>query len=787
MTHIHKHSIALCFVVANTIALSCAAFAGTISNREPSLQEIGYLPPDGAVVTVNPPPVAWLTEKDATSWSLQIATDSSFVQPAVTVDNWPDLMYTHTSPLPAGDYYWRYRLSDKNGKLSGWSQVRSFSLPESAKHFPRPSAEELRGLVPDAHPRMFMRPEGLTELRRTTDQHTTAAQKLFKAADAYLKSDLMKEPLPWTDGKWNVEEWRAYLKEVGPATTRMNDLAFAWVLSEKDPYGARAKDHLLNFASWDPAGPSSMKVNDEVGMPVLYSIARTYDWIYPLLSEAERQQVLKSIRARGEEAYDRMRRKPYEQFVFNSHFGRMWHFLGEAGVAFYHEIPEAEKWLNYSMTIFYGWYPYWGDEDGGWAEGIWYWSSYNTRVTWWLDLMRESLGIDGAQKPFFAHVADFPMYVCPPGNPVAGFGDFAERPVPGSSIARTVGTFALLRGNSAWQWYAEKDGAAPVTSGFLGYLRALRESPEAEPPHDVPLLKVFQRSGIATFNTSLTDAKNNIHLAMRCSEFGNVSHGHNDQNAIVMAAFGEPLLVNTGRRDFYGSPFCKKYYWQTVSHNGLLIDGKGQKRGQASAGKIVAHGEVPQKFAWAVGDATAAYDGQAKLYRRWTIFLSDFGAVVVDELETTASEVSILFHAREAFKMADVPSGTGFSIKKGDVWLHGNLLGGAMTSIQTDKYPVPLHKGIEPLFDEWHLTVDVDWTTRPDNKPGTGNALRIGDRRYVVSFLEVGKGEPNIDVEESQGVSAFAEGGKLTLKMSAGKDEGFNLTLDPSKLTVTEQ
>lgn len=703
-------TVLLVAALAMAPGLRAAAMpAPVVSDRAAGIEEMGYLPVPGSVPAANPPAFAWLNEKGADKWQLQVAADAQFTSVTDQVENWPYLLYTPTEPLGPGRYYWRYRYTAKGqGEPSNWSTTRSFDVASTATVFPRPSAEELKRRVPMAHPRMFTTPDTIEALRSTTTTNTTQLKALLSAADKYLSAPLMAEPKPWSAGEWNAGEWGEYLRQASATTAQMDTLAFAYLLTGESQYGERAREALLNYAKWDPAGPSSMKINDEVGMPVLHSMSRTYDWVYPLLSESDKAAVRNSIAARGHEAYQRLRRKPYEQFAFDSHAGRMWHFLGEAGLAFYGEIPEAETWLNYATTIFYGWYPAWGKQDGGWAEGMWYWSSYNSRVTWWLDLMRLSLGIDGTRKPFYAHVGDFPLYVCPPGNPVGGFGDFSEKPPPGNAVGQPMAAYALYKQNPYWEWYAQQTNPNLQGDPF-DYLRSLLPRPAAKAPAGQPTLKIFPEVGTAAFNTDLTSAAHNMHLAMRCSPYGNVSHSHNDQNAIVLAAYGEPLLVNTGLRDFYGSPFCKEYYWQTIAHNSVLFDGKGQIRAPQTTGTFLAHGQESDGFAWIVGDATRAYPGLTDLYRRWVVFVPDSGVLLIDEVQTTASKISVLFHGRAPFTLDE--RSRSFSLQNGKVTLNAEM--SAWPSMdefsinQTDHYPVPLGNNKKPIFEEWHLNVDV--------------------------------------------------------------------------------
>ncbi|MGH7959112.1 MAG: hypothetical protein ACREH8_19190 [Opitutaceae bacterium] len=35
------------------------------------------------------------------------------------------------------------------------------------------------------------------------------------------------------------------------------------------------------------------------------------------------------------------------------------------------------------------------DDDGGWHEGVSYWSGYQSKAVWWLQVAQSALGIDG--------------------------------------------------------------------------------------------------------------------------------------------------------------------------------------------------------------------------------------------------------------------------------------------------------------------------------------------------------------------------------------------------------
>src|SRR5690606_33355357 len=106
-----------------------------------------------------------------------------------------------------------------------------------------------------------------------------------------------------------------------------------------------------------------------------------------------------------------------------SHANRTWHKIGESGIVFLGEIPEAEIWLDYALNKFYACYPVWSDDDGGWHEGGAYYAGYMSKAVWWREEARVALRIDGFKKPFFAQSGDFALYQAPPNAPnLGGFG-----------------------------------------------------------------------------------------------------------------------------------------------------------------------------------------------------------------------------------------------------------------------------------------------------------------------------------------------------------------------------
>jgi hypothetical protein len=55
-------------------------------------------------------------------------------------------------------------------------------------------------------------------------------------------------------------------------------------------------------------------------------------------------------------------------------------FAVEGSIVLAHEVPDAPQWLDYTLHILWSVYPAWGRSDGGWHEGVSYWTGYMSRM-----------------------------------------------------------------------------------------------------------------------------------------------------------------------------------------------------------------------------------------------------------------------------------------------------------------------------------------------------------------------------------------------------------------------
>lgn len=692
--------------------LLCVAQLSTVS--APRLDESpagpsdwGYRPAQDDITRTTPPAFVWRPAKDADHYVLQIARDDAFTQDVLAYGDVPWSSFAPEKTLEPGIWFWRFAAADPDGAPSPWSTVRKFTVATDAKAFPKPPIAELKGRIPTSHPKLFLRPEEIPafreaiagRLKKPWDALRERADKLLASPPDTSEPPKYPEGTEFKGEAWKKIWWgnrqRAIAVADGAAT-----LAFVYQMTGDIRYGDAAKDLLMAFANWDPRGATGYEYNDEAGMPSLYFPSRAYSWAHDRFSDAERAKLVAVMAIRGADCFNHLNRRNHLWQPFASHSNRAWHFLGEVAIAFQGEIPEAETWLDYAMTVFYTCYPVWGGEDGGWHEGLAYWSSYMSRFMYWVFASQAAFQIDPFEKPFFATTGYYAMYTMPPGTKTGAWGDLAQ----GSSstkIADLMKTFAAGARNPHWEWYAEVNGA-DVPGGYMGIIQAYRGGAiPATPPASLPSSQVFPGAGLSVLNTDLMDGENNIQIHFKSSPFGRQSHGYNANNAFLLNLGGERVFRKTGQRDVYGSPHHKEWMWETKSDNAILVNGQGQAPHSAAATGKITHFQTSKTLDVVVGEAGNSYPN----LKRWTrriFFLKPFAAVIHDVLEAAEpSDYQWLLHATGTFTIDE--SGAFWEGDPGSVDVQF-VYPPKLAISQTKEYSTPPHEWAKFKLDEVHLT-----------------------------------------------------------------------------------
>lgn len=747
------------------ILVPAAANADTIEldQRPAGPSDWGYRPDDGTTSATNPPSFSWRPQSKISSWELRCRPGEGDKGTDYQQDGIRWHVHCPSSLFAPGKYRWRYRGVDDQGRHTNWSRERFFTIAEDAARMPMPGKTELLARIPASHPRLFIRPEQLPDLReRAKGDLKPQYEALVASCERLLKTPPpTEEPPKYGDIERKSEEWRKMWWGNRVYTQRVLDgaatLAFTRLLDGNEEYGQLAKRILLDCAKWDPKGATGYRYNDEAGMPYNYYFSRTYTFVNDLLTDEEREICRNVMKIRGDEMY----RHLCPRHLWNpyaSHSNRAWHFLGEIGIAFQGEVEGADDWAWFAMNVFYNVYPVWSDTDGGWHEGSAYWNSYISRFTWWADIMRTAFDVNAYDKPFFSKIGYYPMYLMPPGKRGGGFGDLTAGRTSGSSMPLMT-ILASQAGNPYWQWHVQQTGGPRPGSGYVGFIRGALPKVEAQAPTDLPSSRCFHGTGQAYLNSNLLDATEGVQVAFKSSPFGTQSHGYESNNAFLLSAYGERLLIRTGRRDIYGSKHHVNWMWSTRSVNNITVDGIGQKgHSSAAQGRIVDFHTSPSLDV-VVGEAGDAYVGEktndnpdGRILDRFTrsiVFVKPELTVVYDRLEARQeSSFEYWLHAVNEFAVKDQDD---IRLAVGDVGCKIRMaLPRDLSFSQTDQYDPNPRERVK--LREWHLTA----TTKEKAKT----------TEFVTVIWPHRKGqEPPTDVQ----IEPIPGGYKLSAKLSDGR------------------
>lgn len=316
----------------------------------------------------------------------------------------------------------------------------------------------------------------------------------------------------------------------------------------------------------------------------------------------------------------------------------------------------------------------WGGADGGFAGGTAYasWHVLASVSSW--DRFRRATGVDPIRDaPGLSSFGEFARYTMRVAEePGSKFGDAAERDI-GEARASMIRAYAARRGLPELVRFASFFTRHDRTR--IELLTAPVDIPEAavaQGGDSLESVKVFDAVGVASLrNGDEPDAGFVAYL--RSSPYGGLSHGHADQNAVLLYLNGQPVLRPSGVYDAYASAHHLGWTRRTVAHNALTFDGgigqtRGEVRGgsQDANGRIAAHG-LAHGVAWAVGDATPAYDGDVSHYRRWVVRFDEGAVVLLDSVEAPRPRRwELNFHTSTPARPARAERALAFRVGGGD-------------------------------------------------------------------------------------------------------------------------
>ncbi|CAI6030986.1 DUF4962 domain-containing protein [Cohnella sp. JJ-181] len=662
-----------------------------------------FQPIDHLVTTQNPPDFGWPFIDHADAYELQVSTDNAFQTISYQKSDIAANYYNFPHIFAGGQsYFWKVRFHKTEG-WSAWSDVRRFRIDADNVPFPVPPLSDLFNAVPAAHPRILTTPDTLEDFRARKDGD---GKKTFDVVKGRVQARVEAEanhpePMPGEPVLSTAENPKPkILDQTSAITNPLLDAAFIYLITQDPAYGEFAKRRLLHISSWSTGteSPTYYKKDDQAHREIAITGAMAYDWIYDLLSPAEREDVLTMVHKRAKIIADDVLydSKPISSKPYDSHGWTVFGFLGIISTALLHDeisvndavvSEDAQEWFNLIVPAYINLLPPWGGEDGSWGngEGYWQWSTMSNKQ--FIDTLYAATGFSLYNKAFLRNEPSYPMYMLPYGQKNGPFGDDNEN-ISRSFVAASVTRSAQMQQNEVMQWYAQRD---PYDyANFITYLYE-DSSLSARPPVEMPTAKYFENIGTVAMHSSLLDPKR-VSFYFKSSPFGSYNHSHADQNGIMIKAFGEDLTVDGGFYDNYESDHFQKYAKQTFAHNAITYDNKqGQKIFDMTATGQITGFATNKDFDAAVGDATQAYNTGSQagldLARRSVIYVKPGAMVVVDNLDARAPGGSSFEYWLQADKSLTIDADqSGATIVKNKAALKMRLYYPGLTASKTDQY-----------------------------------------------------------------------------------------------------
>lgn len=777
-------SITLCLLTGGCgEAEKSPLFSVTVEEIAPGERQLLHYPTDGHKVLVNPPGFTWTEHPEATGYQLALFREGALDKALLVLKDLKSTVAALDAPLESGQFVWLVLYESSEGVVYGRSEQRRFELAEGLPELPLPDVGKLKQELTGKRPRIFLTAERMARIRSAIEEKRIPLWETYESLLAQsLSEPLYPEPAPYKDGIWTTPEWRRTYTPAKVGSSIMVRLALAYRLFGKDEYLQRAKEWLLHLSSWDPRGitshdvplPDGTQGNDEASMPMLERMAIAYDWIEDQLSEEEKKQVYASITERGNQVLAVLKEQDFLSKPFSNHEGRVLAFLGLAGLSFLDVVPDASVWLDYVLRCYLTSYPTWGGDDGGWAQGMSYWSAYVIWLTGFADALRSVTEVDIYRKPFFRNTGYFPVYFLPPYAVRGAFGDGGEGG-PNLTHKLLVKKFAAAFEDPMLLWHSEEIPVGTPLSGrewnqwvmedVHSVLDAAPATLQPKAPTDLPPSRWLKNIGWAAAHTELGNAENDVWVLFKSSRFGSISHSHADQNSFQLNAYGEPLLIDSGYYPFYGSPHHTLWTRQTRAHNAVLINWRGHDPYSMAARGKIEYFEQDGHITKMLGEAAEAYniplgegtlelwkehletsppsmEPRAELARRALAFVASeerpFMAVH-DYLKTAApTRFQYMLHALEPMSLEEGIGKLSLTVGKAslDVYLISNR---GLQFSQTDQFLVPPDDRYQGAENQYHFTAETGDESSDVKFLALYLPYRAGSQPPEVRMLEEGE------------------------------------------------
>lgn len=598
-------------------------------------------PSEGEVIYENPPTFIWIPVEAAKKYTLTVYDGEEVFEKIETTHSYAN----PTKILKAKEYSWT--VETDMGLLR---EKMFFSVSKDALHFDRPTAEEVFNSYPEERPSYVFSKYDIAALLNERKSELEAIKRNVEIA--------LSRPLPEMPTFHHRPfsyEFKLYFSEHRLYCDRdLIACALLYALTGDEKAGEHGRKLLLRICDMNPLGPCAIdgKYTDEIGISNLRNLVPAFDMLYTLLDDKQKDYVSSTIAVYANQAENLLRRINYEQNPSNSHAGRVPAYLGGAALVLKGTgvVPDEtlKRWLSYALDIYCGIFPYYGGNDGSWAEGIFYATSYCKWFLPFFSAVERYAGKSLFNRPFYHRYTNFLLHFCNHKYENFPFCDgYWEKPLskewPGFFAQNPFTVYADKFGPELaikrCKEYSNQDiYYLHLLDLFLPSLKKEKKSLAKEPSN----VAVFPDGGFIAMHTDL-QSDDDICVMARASRFSHDSHRHKDQGSFALFCGGVSLISPSG---YYGIGYGTNHHinWtnSTKAHNTILVDGMGQENVPIleAVGRIL---NVDEDNRTAVLDMSTCYPDIEKWQR--ILKLEDGCLTVNDEIEADKDvEITYCIH-----------------------------------------------------------------------------------------------------------------------------------------------
>ena len=546
------------------------------------------------------------------------------------------------------------------------------------------------------HPRLFLHDADLPALKRAIASDPFVQQR-FEDLRAYADELLTTKPDVYFIG--GVEH--TLLDTSRDMEGRVFALAGVYRITGDKRYADRAIQEMLASAAFPDWYPTHFLDTGEMTA----TLGLGYDWLYPILSPADRATIKNAIATKGIDPW--LERIKSGDAIHHEH--NNWNQVCNGGesigaLAIAEDEPvraaaileHAHDAITDIMKLF--------APDGGFEEGPTYWLYATAYNLMYIDALDSALGTDFgvSDAPGFASTGDYHIQADGPTYLLSNFGDAGTG---GASLTAQMFWFARrfhkpfyaaherdLARVSQLSGHAEHSDRERGRFALMLLLWSAQQSQESDAHSNaqLPLAQSFARVDQAYLRSTWNDPSA-WYIGFKGGD-AHASHGHLDLGSFVMDALGQRWASDLGP-DSYGLPgYFGPQRWsyfrmRTEGHNTLTIDGQNQDLD--SKAPLTAIGTMGSTL-YSIADLSQTYKTKLTSWSRGVALVDKQRVLIQDEI-TPAQPVDVVWNFHTYSNVAISQDGRSATLTLNGATLQARILqpAGARFSTANTQPPPP--------------------------------------------------------------------------------------------------